>query len=168
MIQPYRATAARQHGKPGREARPPSVTIDVHAHVSVPGAAAFVGSHLQASSAPLVFFSNPEKQIVNQQQEIDRDTRLSGHDDGLAERLRDLDEMGIDRQVVMPPPPQCYYTVPVDIGVKAARVVNDNVAEFIARAPDRFIGVGTVPLQDGAEAAAELKAGRAPARVQRC
>ena len=31
------------------------------------------------------------------------------------ERLRDLDEMGIDIQVVMPPPPQCYYTVPLDI-----------------------------------------------------
>jgi aminocarboxymuconate-semialdehyde decarboxylase len=157
VIQPYGATAARKHGKPGRETRPPSVTIDVHAHVSVPAAAAVVGSLLQASSAPLAFFSNPETQIVNQQQEIDRHTRLSGQDDGLAERLRDLDEMGIDRQVVMPPPPQCYYTVPVDIGVKAARLVNDGVAEFIARAPDRFIGVGTVPLQDGAEAAAELE-----------
>jgi aminocarboxymuconate-semialdehyde decarboxylase len=157
VIQPYRATAARQHGRRGRETRPSSGTIDVHAHVSVPAAAAVVGAHLQASSAPLAFFSNLETNKVNQQQETDRHTRLSGQDNGLAERLRDLDEMGIDRQVVMPPPPQCYYTVPVNIGVKAARVVNDGVAEFIARAPDRFIGVGTVPLQDGAEAAVELE-----------
>ncbi len=157
MIQPYSATAARQHGKPGRETRPSSPTIDVHAHVSVPAAADLVGPHLQGSSAPLAFFSNPATNKVNQQQEIDRHSRLSGQDDGLAERLRDLDAMGIDRQVVMPPPPQCYYTVPVEIGVKAARMVNDGVAEYIAGASDRFVGVGTVPLQDGAEAAAELE-----------
>jgi aminocarboxymuconate-semialdehyde decarboxylase len=57
----------------------------------------------------------------------------------------------------MPPLPQCYYAVPVDVGVKAARLVNEGVAEFVARAPDRLIGIGTVPLQDGAEAALELE-----------
>ena len=157
VIQPYHATAARRHTRPGREARPSRVTIDVHGHVSVPAVAALVKPHLQTSSVPLAFFSNPETNKINQQQEFERHTRLSGHENGLAERLRDLDEMGIDRQVVMPPPPQCYYTVPVEVGVKAARVVNDGVAEFVARAPDRLIGIGTVPLQDGVEAALELE-----------
>ena len=32
----YDKTAARRHGKPGREVRPQSVTVDVHAHVGVP------------------------------------------------------------------------------------------------------------------------------------
>ena len=35
----YAPTAARRHGKPGREARPKSVTIDIHSHVAVPAAA---------------------------------------------------------------------------------------------------------------------------------
>jgi aminocarboxymuconate-semialdehyde decarboxylase len=73
------------------------------------------------------------------------------------ERLKDLDDMGIDRQVVMPPPPQCYFTLPVDIAVPAARMVNDGIAQYVAGKPDRFIGFGTVPLQDGAEAAKELE-----------
>ena len=38
----YGPTAARQHGRPGREVRPKSTTIDIHAHVAVPEAAAFV------------------------------------------------------------------------------------------------------------------------------
>ena len=38
----YSATAARRHGKPGREVRPQSITIDIHSHVAVPAAAAFV------------------------------------------------------------------------------------------------------------------------------
>ena len=148
MIYPYERTAARTHGKPGRELRPPSITNDIHAHVSVPSVAALVAPHLEISSAPLAFFANPETNKVNQQQEIERHTRLSGLKNGLAERLRDLDDMGIDRQIVMPPP-QCYYTVPLEIGVKAARAVNDGIAAFVARAPDRFIGLGTAPMQDG-------------------
>ena len=46
------------------------------------------------------------------------------------ERFADLDAMGIDMQLIMPPPPQCYYTVPLDIAVKAARMVNDGIAEY--------------------------------------
>ena len=46
----------------------------------------------------------------------------------------------------MPPPPQCYYTVPLDIAVEAARIVNDGLAEYVARKPDRFVALGTVPM----------------------
>ena len=37
----YEATAARKHGKPGREIRPKSTTIDIHSHVAIPQAAAY-------------------------------------------------------------------------------------------------------------------------------
>jgi aminocarboxymuconate-semialdehyde decarboxylase len=65
--------------------------------------------------------------------------------------------MGIDLQLVMCPPPQCYYTVPVDIAAAAARMINDAIAEYVAGKPDRFIALGTVPMPDGAAAAAELE-----------
>ena len=58
---------------------------------------------------------------------------------------------------VMPPPPQCYYTVPLDIAVKATRIVNEGIAEYVARQPDRFVGLGSVPMTDGHEAAVELE-----------
>jgi aminocarboxymuconate-semialdehyde decarboxylase len=57
----------------------------------------------------------------------------------------------------MPPPPQCYYTVPDEIGVKAARMVNDGIAEWVAVRPDRFAALGTVPMQVPAEAVSELE-----------
>jgi hypothetical protein len=77
---------------------------------------------------------------------------MSGCGDGLTDRLRDLDEMGIDLQVVMPPPLQCYYTVPIDISVKATQIVNDGIAEYVARKPDRFVALGSVPMTDSLEA----------------
>jgi aminocarboxymuconate-semialdehyde decarboxylase len=127
--------------------------------VSVPAAAALAMPHLDISTVPLAFFVTAETNQINQQQDLDRRSRLSGLEGGLGERLRDLDDMGLDRQVVMPPPGQCYYTVPLEIGVKAARIINDGVAEFVARVPDRLVGIGTVPMQDGHEAARELERG---------
>ena len=156
-IQPYGPTAARKHGKPGRELRPKSTTIDIHSHVAVPAAAALVKPHLDPATVPLAHFSADATKQVSQKQEVDRRTRITGLDGGLAERLRDLDQMGIDVQLVMPPPPQLYFTVPIEIAAKAMGIVNDGIAEFLARAPDRFVALGGVPLQDANEAANELE-----------
>ncbi len=149
----YGPTAARPHGRPGRETRPKSTTIDVHSHIAVPEAAELVKPHLDWSTVPLAHFATPDTKALNQKQDADRTSRFLEYD----VRLADLDAMGVDVQVVKPPPPQCYYTVPLDVAVKASQIVNDGVAEYVAGRPDRFLGFGTVPLQDGQEAAKELE-----------
>jgi aminocarboxymuconate-semialdehyde decarboxylase len=149
----YEATAARQHGKPGRDIRPKSITIDIHSHVAIPQAGAFVKPHLDLSTIPLAHFASAETKALSQKQEEDIRTRITTYD----ERLKDLDAMGLDMQLVMPPPAQCYYTVPLDIAVKASSMVNDGLAEYVAKKPDLFVALGTVPLQDGNEAAKELE-----------
>ncbi|MGA9894374.1 MAG: amidohydrolase family protein, partial [Xanthobacteraceae bacterium] len=148
----YASTAARSHGRPGRETRPKSVTIDIHSHVGVPAAAKFVEPHLDWATIPLAHFANAETKALGQKQEADIRER-AGHE----HRLADLDAMGIDMQMIAPPPPQCYYTVPLDIAVKATQMVNDGITEFCAKAPDRFKGFGSVPMTDGAEAVKELE-----------
>jgi aminocarboxymuconate-semialdehyde decarboxylase len=146
----YAPTAARRHGKPGRDARPRSVTVDIHSHVGVPRAAEFVRPHLAADANPLVAFADAATRALNEKQEADIKAGAA-----LDKRLADLDAMGLDVQIIKPPPPQCYYAVPVEIAVEAARMVNDGVAEFVARRPDRLKGFGTV--SDGYEAAKELE-----------
>jgi aminocarboxymuconate-semialdehyde decarboxylase len=131
------------------------VTIDMHSHVAVPEAAEFVRPHLDLSTVPLAHFATPNTQALNRKQDADRRPNMVQHD----VRLADMDAAGIDMQVVMPPPPQCTYTVPLEIGVRAARMVNDGIAEFVAERPDRFAALGTVPLQDGDAAAEELERG---------
>jgi aminocarboxymuconate-semialdehyde decarboxylase len=148
----YERTAARKHGKPGREIRPHSTTIDIHSHVAVPQAAAFAQPHLDMSTIPLAHFAGADTKALARKQEADIRARITGYD----ERFADLDAMGLDMQLVMPPPNQCYYTVPLDISVPASRMVNDGIAEYVARKPDRFVALGTVPLIDGNEAATEL------------
>ena len=149
----YDPTAARQHGKSGREIRPKSVTIDIHSHVAIPAAGAYVAQQNASISPGLHTFQSPETAAVNAKQDEDLKTRIVEFEP----RLRNLDAMGIDMQVIKPPPGQCYYTLPTQIAVKAAQIVNDGIAEYCARKADRLIPFGTVPLSDGAEAAKELE-----------
>jgi len=153
MWNKYGPTAARRHGKPGREMRPSSTTIDIHSHVAIPDAAAFVRPHLDPATIPLAHFADAGTKALSARQEEDIRARITQYD----ERLADMDAMGIDMQLILPPPNQCCYTVPLDIAVKAARMVNDGLAQYVAKKPDRFVALGTVPLSDGAEAATELE-----------
>jgi aminocarboxymuconate-semialdehyde decarboxylase len=148
----YANTAARTHGKPGRELRPKSVTIDIHSHVAVPEAAQFVAPHLDMATVPLAHFATPDSKALTQKQEADIRARRD-HE----YRFADLDAMGIDLQMIAPPPLQCYYTVPLEIAVKAAQIVNDGIAAFCAKKSDRLKGFGSVPMPDGHEAAKELE-----------
>jgi aminocarboxymuconate-semialdehyde decarboxylase len=148
----YGPTAARTHGKPGRETRPKSITIDIHAHVGIPAAAEIVKPHLDLATIPLFQFASPETRALNLKQEADIIQRRP-----LANRLADLDAMGLDMQAILPPPPQSYYTVPDDIAILATRVLNDGIAEFVAQRPDRFVGFGSLPMMQPGEAVKELE-----------
>ena len=151
----YANTAARKHGKPGREARPKSPTIDIHTHVAVPRVSEIVAPHLNQSANPLVQDSTPESQALMAKQAADIRTRIGTTD----ERFSVMDEMGVDMQLICPAPPQIYYNLPVDVGVQAARALNDGIAEYVDKHKDRLVALGGVAMQDGNEAAKELERG---------
>jgi len=128
------------------------MVIDMHSHVMVPAAAELVAGLVDMSTMPLAHFATPDTKALNRKQEADRRGNMIDMD----LRLADMDVAGIDMQVIMPPPGQCTYTVPLDIGKRAARIINDGLAAFVARRPERFTALGSVPMQDGDAAAAEL------------
>ena len=151
----YANTAAREHGRPGREVRPKSLTLDMHAHVAVPRVAEIVTPHLKNATDPLVSESTPETQALMAKQAADIRTRIATTD----ERFAVMDEMGVDMQLICPAPPQIYYYLPLDVGVQAARALNDGIAEYVGKHKDRLVALGGVPMQDGNEAAKELERG---------
>jgi aminocarboxymuconate-semialdehyde decarboxylase len=149
----YERTAARKHGKTGRESRPGSLTVDMHAHVAVPRAAEIATPHLDLSTVPLGHFSTPDTKALMAKQEADIRESIRATD----VRFKAMDAMGVDMQLISPGPPQLYYTVPVEVAVQATRALNDGIAEYVGRHPDRLLALGGVPLQDGNEAARELE-----------
>jgi aminocarboxymuconate-semialdehyde decarboxylase len=90
---------------------------------------------------------------VNMKQMKDRANKLSD----IATRLKDMDRMQIDVQIVSPSPSQYYYYAEPDFGLELSRRSNDRIAEIVATTPDRFAGMCTVPLQNPKMAVKELE-----------
>lgn len=130
-----------------------SVRIDLHCHYANPDVAAKVADRNPAQYDPNVKFANALTRETNQKQMRDRAPKLSS----IEVRLKDMDRMGIDIQAVSPAPQQTYYWTEPGEGQALARMVNERLAEIVSKWPDRFVALGTVPLQDSSLAVSELE-----------
>lgn len=74
-----------------------------------------------------------------------------------SERLADMDAMGVDVQVVSPSPLQYAYWAEQALADQLVGLQNEAVAVLCGDHPDRFVGLGTVALQDPARAARQLE-----------
>ena len=144
-----RAAAAKLvRDKKGR-----SLRIDIHCHYLNRDAAAKVAHLNPAQYEPQIKFANQITRETNVKQMQERGGKLST----IELRLKDMDRMGIDIQAVSPAPQQTYYWAEPGLGVELSRQINDRLAEIVAKWPDRFVGLGTVPLQNVELAVIELE-----------
>jgi aminocarboxymuconate-semialdehyde decarboxylase len=138
----------RKTSSRGPAAKP--VAIDFHAHIVVPDVLAF--SYQKSLFAQAVAGKGQD-----------------GHAQALPEawtramtdmptRLRDMDAMGVDIQVISPSIlKQCTYWADPSEALEMERLGNDRIAEAVAQRPDRLVGLGSVPMQDTALACLELE-----------
>jgi aminocarboxymuconate-semialdehyde decarboxylase len=63
-------------------------------------------------------------------------------------RLEDMDQEGIDKQVISPMPVLSSYWFESKDTLAFSDFIHGQLAELIQTSPDRFYGLGTVPLQD--------------------
>ncbi|MDS9471403.1 amidohydrolase family protein [Sporosarcina pasteurii] len=66
----------------------------------------------------------------------------------IKKRLEDMDKEGIDIQVLSPIPVTLSYWAEPEAGLELSKSQNDFIASIVKECPERFIGLGTVPLQD--------------------
>jgi aminocarboxymuconate-semialdehyde decarboxylase len=64
--------------------------------------------------------------------------------------------MRVSRQALSPMPELLSYWLPMPDGGVLIRHLNEEIAAMVARAPERFVGLGAVPLQDMDAALREL------------
>lgn len=105
--------------------------VDVHAHVVVPEIRAVVQGHPAFTGPP------PGKMpadVVAKLTDVGR-------------RLADMDAAGVDVQVLSVSPTQYHYFAEPDLALTIARCAARGVAAVVAQEPDRFTGLGLVPLQ---------------------
>jgi len=72
-------------------------------------------------------------------------------------RLKDCDRDGVSVQVLSTVPVMFSYWARADDALDLSRFLNDHIAGLVNRFPERFVGLGTVPMQDPDLAARELE-----------
>jgi aminocarboxymuconate-semialdehyde decarboxylase len=153
-----KATTSRSTAKPARRAvaknaRGKPKIVDIHCHYLNP-VVNDKTAHLHAAQYdPTVIFANELTRQTNVAQMRDRAPKLMG----IENRIEDMDRMGVDIQAVSPAPYHYFYFTPPDEGAALAREVNEGIASLVAGHPDRFVGIGSVPLQNAELAVRELQ-----------
>jgi aminocarboxymuconate-semialdehyde decarboxylase len=132
----------------------PHVNIDVHTHV-VPEHFPPVGGRKAGTRWPQMVHGGSGKANVmfegrNFRTVLDRCWNVG-------RRITEMPEQGIDKQVLSPMPRLLDYDLDPDDALDLSRYINEDIARMMDEAPDRFYGLGSVPLQDVALSTRELE-----------
>ena len=150
---PQRKAAAQPAAKVVRDRKGRALKVDIHCHYLNPEVAKKMAPYTPSQYEPAYGFSDALGREVNGKQIKDRWDKLTS----IEARLKDMDRMGIDIQAVSPAPNQCCYWAEPDLGRELAQMANDRLAEIVATWPERFVALGTVPLQNVELALEELE-----------
>ncbi len=75
----------------------------------------------------------------------------------LEERIKDMDRMHVCIHTLTVGPNTLYYDLDSQAGLELSKAQNEAMAEVVEKHPDRFVGLGVVPLQDPVLAAEEAE-----------
>jgi len=134
-----------------REHRHP-ITVDIHCHFTSKRADELALPLRPTSAEATLAVVSPAERERHRLYIDTLEARIRGAD----ERLEEMDEQGVDVQVVSPGPMQYFYWAEPEMGRTLARMVNDDLAALCAKHLDRLVPMGTVPLQNVEMAVAEL------------
>jgi aminocarboxymuconate-semialdehyde decarboxylase len=127
--------------------------VDVHSHLMVPESAELARPHLDPKNEPRTFFSSSTTKELNDEfYELARDKYTDPET-----RLADMDAMGVDVQLVSLTPFHYFYWADADLASKLASLQNQRIAEVVSSRPERFVGVGTLPLGHPGLAVSEVR-----------
>ena len=127
-------------------------TIDIHCHIQVPEADRMLQELAPDDTGRKMVDTNPITARINSELQEAILPRLTDPEI----RLKDMDAQGIDMQAISTSPFHYNYGYDAEFARDTSRVVNDRIAEVVATHPDRFVGLGTLPLQNPEMSMTEL------------
>jgi aminocarboxymuconate-semialdehyde decarboxylase len=143
-----------KHNARAMSASTPQGCIDIHTHIVPESFPPYAGRHADVPWPSMADAHACHKHVM-----------ISGKvyrtvSDGcwsVPRRIEEMGGMGVTRQAISPMPELFSYWLPLEDGKVMARYLNDQIAGMVAQAPERLVGLGTVPLQDVDASLSELE-----------
>src|SRR6478735_12475004 len=144
--------AKEMTGRSSGRARPGA--IDFHAHVIVPEVYAVAAQHNVFSELPV----DPGVTDEMRSQIKGRAGMVLARMSDISDRIAKMDAMGVDVQVLSASlVHQGLDWADAQTSLRLARTTNDWIAKAVAANPERFVGLGTLPLHVPSLAVTELE-----------
>lgn len=128
--------------------------IDVHTHIVPESFPAYAGKETDARWPSMAVCDHPHHKTVTIGGKNFRD--VSHHCWDTSERLIEMRAEGVDRQVLSPMPELLSYWFNPEDALAMCHHTNHTIATMVADHPERFYGLGMVPMQDPELAAQEM------------
>lgn len=133
---------------------PAAPVIDVHAHILTEDMMARMRREAP-EIGPTLSEVDEEGGVLKVGDIVQRPFPRGGWD--LDRRLADLDYAGFDLQVLSNCPQTFLYEREAALTAALCQIQNEAIADLVRRHPARFLGIATLPMQDPARAADELR-----------
>lgn len=127
--------------------------IDAHTHTLCPAVNQRVADHIKPDSIPYQRDMSPQSKERDSQQK----DQLGEKFNSIERRFSDMERMSVDMQVIAPAPGQQHYWAEPELLTDIVKLQNDHVANLVAKAPDRFVGLGTLPMTDTESSIVEIE-----------
>jgi len=128
--------------------------IDVHTHI-VPENFPDVGDRNAGDRWPCMDHAEPGKANVMYGDKNFRTVLDRAWD--IKRRIDDMPLQGVDKQVLSPMPRLLDYDLNESDGIELARYINEYILKMMEGAPDRFYGLGAIPLHHVEASTKELQ-----------
>ena len=123
-----------------------ALTIDLHCHVLTPAVEKLVADQ-PGKKAEVETVKGQQGPVSSEYNAKVLNPAIAAQLTDETVRLKDMDAMGVDLQVLSIAPGQFYYWADPDLAREIVRLQNENIAGHCARHPDRFAGLANIAMQ---------------------